>query len=74
MPRPSTHHREYAKRGAEVRFRELLQELGKLTAAFPHLKDTIDEDELPIPFVLAHGAPRTARRRRRPAAAGRKKR
>jgi len=73
VPKPSTHHPEYVRRGAEVRFRELLHELGKLTAAFPHLQDTIDEDELPIRFVLAHGAPKTTRRRR-PAAAGRKKR
>jgi len=71
---------------ARARFHELVGELRRLTVAFPELHDAIDEDELPIRFLLRRGADRArdreartkaAARRpsraRKPAAAGRKK-
>ena len=47
---------ELARRGAEMRLRELAQELKLLVGAFPHLRDSFDKDELPLPFVIATGA------------------
>jgi hypothetical protein len=44
-----------AKRGAEVRFRELLDELKFLTLSFPHLRDAVDRDDLPVKFILKRG-------------------
>ena len=58
-----------AKRGAEARLGELLQEMKLLVGLFPHLRDSFDADELPLPFILASGArggsppPRGGRRR-----------
>ena len=46
---------ELAKRGAEARLRELLDELKTLTSAFPHLRDSFDRDELPLDFILRRG-------------------
>jgi hypothetical protein len=56
--RPS-HILELAKRGAEVRTRELLDELRLLVSQFPHLRDSFDKDELPVRFILAEGRGRT---------------
>jgi hypothetical protein len=50
-----------ARRGAEVRLRELAHEARHLLAVFPHLGDTFDADELPVSFLIEEGA------RRRPA-------
>jgi hypothetical protein len=50
-----THILELAKRGAEARFRELLNELDLLTLSFPHLRDAVDRDDLPIKFILRRG-------------------
>ena len=47
---------ELAKRGAEVRLRELVQEAKNLISSFPHLGDSYDPDELPLSFILAKGA------------------
>jgi|SRR6266566_1939561 len=47
---------ELAKRGAEVRVRELAQELKLLVGTFPHLRDSFDKDELPLPFIIATDA------------------
>ena len=71
MPKHSSHILELAKRGAEARFRELVAELRLLTASFPHLRDSIDRDELPVNFLLRQGrdkaraaaAPNSRRRR-----------
>ena len=68
---------ELAKRGAEVRLRELVQEARNLIGLFPHLRDSFDKDELPISFILAKGAGRLTtispqRPRRRMSAAARK--
>src|SRR5262249_36270200 len=55
MPKHSSHMLELARRGAEARFRELLDELKSLTSAFPHLRDSFDRDELPLDFTLRRG-------------------
>jgi hypothetical protein len=54
----NSHMFELAKRGAEVRLRELAQELKVLVRAFPHLRDSFDKDELPLPFIIARDAGR----------------
>jgi hypothetical protein len=41
-----------AKRQAEARFRELVEELKLLTVSFPHLSESFDPDELPVSFIL----------------------
>jgi hypothetical protein len=58
MARQHSHILELAKRGAEVRTRELLDELKLLVDLFPHLRDSFDKDELPVRFILAEGAGR----------------
>ena len=78
MPKHSSHIVELAKRGAEVRLRELMGEAKNLIELFPHLRDSFDKDELPLPFILAKGAGRArritpTRRRRRMSAAARAK-
>jgi hypothetical protein len=55
MPKHSSHILEFAKRGAEARYRELLDELKVLTQSFPHLRDSFDADELPVNFILRRG-------------------
>jgi hypothetical protein len=80
MPRRrlDTHLLEFAKRGAEARLGELVQEAKYLIDLFPHLRDSFDQDELPMTFILAQGARRERkqiarqRRRRRMSAAQRK--
>jgi hypothetical protein len=76
MPKYPSHILELAKRGAEVRFRELVQEAKHLIGLFPHRRDAADKDELPIAFILAKGAGRSAKRqaprRRKMSAAARK--
>jgi len=71
-----THLYELAKRGAEVQFRDLIHEAKLLIELFPHLRDSFDEDELPLDFIMAQqsGALRnqTGLRRRRMSAAERK--
>jgi hypothetical protein len=76
MPRRSRPLLELARHGAEVRYRELVDEAKHLLGLFPHLSDAIDRDELPLPFLIAEGArtPSPAQpssRRTRAAAAGR---
>ena len=58
----STHLYELAKRGAEARIGELMNEVRQLTSLFPDLRKSVDSDELPIPFLLKRGADRSARR------------
>jgi hypothetical protein len=80
MPRPKkdAHIYELAKRGAEARLRDLVQETKYLIDLFPHLRDSYDKDELPLKFIMAEGsgaATKTAaaeRPRRRLSAAARK--
>lgn len=68
---------EFARRGAEARVRELVDELRLLTTAFPHLRHSFDSDELPIKFILKRGRDRAeasvrAKRKRTWSAAARK--
>jgi hypothetical protein len=51
---------ELARRGAEARVRELVDELRVLTTTFPHLRRSFDGDELPIKFILRRGRDRAA--------------
>jgi hypothetical protein len=61
-PRPAPRTLEVAKRNAEARFRELVDELRLLTVAFPHLREAFDPEELPISFLLKRGADQAAKR------------
>jgi hypothetical protein len=61
-PKPKPHLEEYAKLGAEVRLRDVVNELTMLVELFPHLKDNFDRDELPISFILKRDARRAANR------------
>jgi len=66
--RQHPHFYELAKRGAQSRFRELVDELKMLTTSFPDLRDSFDKDELPVRFILKRGAtggPSTPTRPRR---------
>jgi hypothetical protein len=69
MPKRSSHILELARRGAEARYRELVDELKMLTVSFPHLRDSFDRDELSVDFILRRGRDKakasSARRRRR---------
>ena len=47
------HILDLAKRGASIRLRELMDEAKLLLGLFPHLRDSFDEDELPISFIVA---------------------
>jgi hypothetical protein len=55
MPKHSSHILELARRGADARFRELIDELNMLTLSFPHLRDAVGRDDLPINFILRRG-------------------
>ena len=75
MPKHPPHILELAKKGADARFRELLDEAALLLNSFPHLRDAFDKDELPISFILKRDADRPkakAGRRRKMSAAARK--
>jgi hypothetical protein len=48
----SSHLYKYAKRGAEFRLRELMLEVELLLKMFPHLRDTVNRDELPLGFLM----------------------
>jgi hypothetical protein len=77
MAKHSSHILELAKRGADARFRELLDELKLLTVSFPHLRDAVDGDDLPVKFLLRRGrekagAVQAARTRRKMSAKARK--
>ena len=75
MPRPSANILELAKRGAEVRYRELRDELAALVRQFPHLRTLAGRSAR---TSKANGAPTpepdtAPRRRRRMSAAARKR-
>jgi hypothetical protein len=55
MAKHSSQILQLAKRGAEVRLRELLDEMKVLTLSFPHLRDAVDRDDLPVEFILQRG-------------------
>ena len=59
---------ELARIGAEIQFRDLIQEMRYLLDLFPHLQDAFSEDDLPLKFILAERAgamPKTRADRRR---------
>jgi hypothetical protein len=58
MPRRKrdAHLFELAKRGAEIRLRELVQEAKNVIDLFPHLSDSYDRDELPVSFIIRRDA------------------
>jgi hypothetical protein len=79
MPRRKrdVHLYELATRGAEVRLRELVQEVKNVIELFPHLRDSYDKDALPLSFIIRRDAgpvtrARAKRPRRRMSAAARK--
>ena len=53
MAKYSPHFLALARKGAETRFRELMEEARTLVNSFPHLRDAFDADELPISFIVA---------------------
>ncbi len=61
-PRSASPAIERAKRNAEARFHELVEEFRQLTMAFPHLREAADPEDLPISFLLKRGADRAATR------------
>ena len=68
------HLYELAKLGAQARLSDLLQEAKLLIGLFPHLRDSVDKDELPVSFILKKGRDRaeaTARKKPRRTAAQR---
>jgi len=79
MPKHSSHILELARRGADVRFQELLDDMKLLTLSFPHLRDAVDRDELPVNFLMRQGRDKasamasTTRVRRKMSAAARRK-
>ena len=78
MAKYPPHILELARRGAEIQLRDLIQEIRYLIDLFPHLRDSFDEDELPLRFIRARDADRASKagaerpRRRRMSAAARK--
>jgi hypothetical protein len=68
--------KSYARRGAEVRLRELAEEAKHLLRIFPDLSAAFDADELPLNFILRKGArksPTGVRHRRRKMSAAQRK-
>ena len=60
MAKHPPHILELARRGAEARFRELIDEFKMLTVAFPHLRESFDPDELPLKFIMRRGRDKAA--------------
>ncbi len=61
MPKHPSHVLELARRGAEVRLRELVNEAKNLIGLFPDLRDSFDKDELPLKFIMAEGSGATTK-------------
>ena len=55
------HVYELAKRGAQARLQDLVNEVKLLTNLFPDLRKSVDTDELPVSFILKRGSQRAAR-------------
>ena len=69
-----------ARHGARTRLRELADEAKQILKVFPDLRASVDEDELPVNFIVRRGAqkatmaaPVTRRRRRRKMTAAERK-
>lgn len=61
MARHSPQLLELARRGAELQLRDLVQEIRYLIDLFPHLRDSFNEDDLPLPFIIGRDAARSAK-------------
>jgi hypothetical protein len=60
---------ELAKLGAQARLQDLIHEAKLLIDLFPHLRDSVDQDELPASFLLKRGRDRAdakTRKRKKP--------
>lgn len=57
-----SHLMELAKRGAQAQLDDLLHEVQMLIELFPHLRDSLDRDELPLGFLMRKGARGAAKR------------
>jgi hypothetical protein len=68
--------KSYARHGAKARLRELAEEAKQILTIFPDLSASVDEDELPVNFILRKGARkasgRPVRRRKAMSSAQRK--
>jgi hypothetical protein len=62
MARHSSHILELAKRGAQARLQDLVQEAKLLLQLFPDVRDSFDKDELPLSFIIAKGSGRLTKR------------
>jgi hypothetical protein len=51
--------------GARTQLNELAREARLLIGLFPHLRDSFDNDELPVSFILRRGRDRVAGAARR---------
>jgi hypothetical protein len=70
--------KSYARHGAKARLRELAEEAKQILTIFPDLSASVDEDELPVNFILRKGARKAAsdtplRRRRKAMSAAQRK-
>ncbi|HJZ73419.1 MAG TPA: hypothetical protein VKE51_16870 [Vicinamibacterales bacterium] len=75
MPRPSAHILAFAERGAEVRYRELRDEIASLMRQFPHLRTLTARSRRASNNsnpALAHNSGTPRRKPRRMSAAARK--
>jgi hypothetical protein len=52
------HLDELATTGAHVKVSHFRRYLTLLTSMFPHLRDSVDRDELPVGFILKKGRDR----------------
>ncbi len=59
------HLYELAKIGAQAQLRALLDEAKQLIDLFPHLRDSYDNDELPVSFILKRGRDRATTKARK---------
>jgi len=60
MPKPRSRAPKLTKSTAAIEFKALVDELKFLLEMFPHLRDSYDPDELPVPFILKRHARRSA--------------
>ncbi len=68
MAKHSAHILELAKVGAEIQLRDMVQEIRYLLDLFPHLRDSFNEEQLPLKVLLAERANPSPTRRTGPTA------
>ena len=52
--------KSYARHGAQARLRELAEEAKQILKVFPDLSASVDQDELPLNFIVRRGAQKRA--------------